>query len=377
MKTGTYIIAVLAVMAVFLPEILASQPPEIRVLVIDSVPKAFIEGIGSPLSAVSESGNCSGIKSKGVTISATQSGLLVGRSQCGNSIVISNKNERYRISGRSFRGSITAVWKSNGSLMIIARMPLEDYLAGLINSEISSSWPVESIKAQAVAARTYAMNQIEGAQNAAKARPFDITSTMLDQVYEGAHLEDNRSRLAVADTRGEMLLRNGEIFPAYYHSSCGGHTERAENVWEGERGPPVIDDPYCSQSPKFTWSYNIPVSRFAEIMNGQGTPISTVRTIATSVLQDSPRVDMLLVEDDQGLKMIRATELRRIFGYQNIKSTWFEANLRGGSISFTGRGYGHGVGLCQWGAKGMAEEGIGYRDILKFYYPDADVARLY
>nr|HPM41288.1 SpoIID/LytB domain-containing protein [bacterium] len=284
---------------------------------------------------------------------------------------------RFRIGQRSFRGEISILWRERGNLFVVNRLPLEDYLAGLINSEISSSWPIESIKAQAVAARTYAMNQVEGARRAASKRPYDITGTTLDQVYDGAHQEDYRSHEAVRETRGQLLTRGGSVFPAYYHSCCGGRTERASTVWAGEAGPPVISDEWCARSPKLLWSYTIPAKKLSEELSRAGVRIGTPRSVATSALPDSPRNEMLLIEDEEGLKTVLATTARKALGYANLKSTWFEVEMKGGEVVFTGRGYGHGVGLCQWGAKAMAEAGRSYRDILKFYYPDSELVTLY
>lgn len=370
-------IALAVASILILPGLLrAEPPPEIRVLVIDGRPQVTIEGEGSALKIRSASGRDEERLGAAVRIAAGEAGLVISGAERGRELSLTCAAGRYHIEGRSFRGTLTVVWKERGRLQVIDQLPLEDYLSGLINSEISSSWPLEAIKAQAVAARTYAMHQIEGARRAAPPRPYDLTSTVLDQVYDGAHQEDFRSQRAVAATRGEFLVRGGTIFPAYYHSCCGGRTEAATNVWPGEQGPPPLDDPYCARSPKRAWSYRMPLRGFIEGLRAGGIALNVVRQLVATQ-DDSPRVDLLLIEDDDGPKMVKATFLRKVFGYQNIKSTWFDVGIEGHEVVFTGRGYGHGVGLCQWGAKGMADEGIGYRDILKFYYSDADVVTLY
>lgn len=375
MKTLTYIVFALFTVLFAIPLSHAASPPEIRVLIVDSERDVLVEGAGAALEIAS--GSIRQAKRRSVRLAAGKLGLVSGRANFGDFVSVTSPTGRYRINGRTFRGSLDIVWKAGGSLLVVDRLPIEGYLAGLINGEISSSWPEEAIKTQAVAARSYALNQIEASRRAMTPRPYDLTNTMFDQVYEGAHREDDRSRQYVEATRGEVLLRNGAVFPAYYHSCCGGKTEHAQNVWTGETGPPVKDDPFCRNSPKFAWSHEIAIPTFTERLRSEGIDVKTVRTIAALPYTDSPRVEFLLIEDDDGLKMAKATDLRRIFGYQNIKSTWFDAEISGNKIIFRGRGYGHGVGLCQWGAKGMAEEGIGYRDILKYYYPDAEVVKLY
>lgn len=366
-----------AAMTLFSKCLCAGPPPDIRVLIVDGGPSITIEGQGSILRTTSSSGRERESAGARERLIAGEKGLVMRGADRGGGITFENKTRRYRIGERSFKGTIATVWKEKGGLLVINKLPLEDYLVGLINSEISSSWHAEAIKAQAVAARTYALYQIDAARRAITPRPYDITSTTLDQVYDGAHNEDVKSQRAVMSTRGEVLLRGGAIFSAYYHSCCAGLTEHAHNVWPGEQGPPVVKDRYCEGSPKLIWEWNIGMPEFVAAMDRSGVQIGLLQSIATTQLPDSPRADMVILEDGDGMKMIRATELRKIFGYQNIKSTWFDVAIRGNKIKFTGRGYGHGVGLCQWGAKGMAEEGIGYRDILKFYYPDANVATLY
>lgn len=354
----------------------AETPPDIRVLVIDKEGAVTIAGEGSGLMATLAPRSVQERFGAALRIAAGPSGLLVAGRERGPELTLTCSARRYRVGNRSFRGTITVLWKAPRELMVVNALPLEDYLAGLINSEISSSWPPEAIKAQSVAARTYALHQIETAKRAAS-RPYDITGTVLDQVYDGAHQEDQLAIRAVGATRGQVLLRAGALFPSYYHSCCGGQTEHAHNVWPGEAGPPPIRDPYCAGSLRSTWSAAIPLRAFISGLARKGVALSNVRSIATAAHADSPRTDLVLIDDDRGIQMVQATELRRLFGYGVVKSTWFNAEIQGSQILFTGRGYGHGVGLCQWGAKGMAEEGFGYRDILKFYYPDAEVAAAY
>lgn len=377
MKGIHFVVSVSVLLLTNVSTVEAGPLPEIRVLVIDNVSSVTIEGTGSVLKIVSQNRRPEERAGTLVRITAGSNNLVMNGADRGPDLFLTCAGGRYRVGDRMFRGALSVHWKAKGSLQVVDTLSIENYLAGLINSEISSSWPIEAIKAQAVAARTYAMHQIESARKAQTLRPYDITSTVADQVYDGAHQEDDRSEKAVAATRGEFLLRNGSIFSAFYHSCCGGHTEHAHNVWPGEEGPPTIDDMYCTRSPKLLWSFKIPIRQFIDMLKKGGVSLNTVGSIATAPFGDSDRNDVVLIEDNDGMKTIRAADLRRVIGYQQIKSTWFTAKLLNGAIAFEGRGYGHGVGLCQWGAKGMALAGINYRDILSFYYPDAEVVRLY
>ncbi|MBI4127060.1 MAG: SpoIID/LytB domain-containing protein [Deltaproteobacteria bacterium] len=266
---------------------------------------------------------------------------------------------------------------TDGNKNVVEELPLEDYLAGVVKHEMSPTWPAESLKAQTIAARTYALTMKERNRTAKTGRTYDVTSTMFDQVYQKTSQGKSTVTTAVAATRGLILKRDGRTFLTYYHSCCGGETEYAANVWPGSVPTRIAMDPYCARSPKLTWEYRLPTKQFMATLNAQGTHVQNIASLATTTLPHSRRVDMLLIDDGEGMKMVRATDLRRIFGYANLKSTWFNVGLERNEVVFAGRGYGHGVGLCQWGAKGMAEAGKMYQDILKFYYPDAEIASAY
>lgn len=371
-------ILLIAAVAMTLPApSFAAPPPEIRVLVIDGSGPMTISGGNSQISATFGQSKKETALGKRLLVRSDSSGIYIDGKPYPDGTVLANKASAYSTSDRTFHGSLELQRNGEGLLKVINRLPLERYLVGIVGSEISPSWPAEAMKAQVVAARTYAMNKMQTMRKSNSQKPYDIVATVLAQVYHGSHVEDPRALAAVEETRGEMLYRNGAIFPAYYHSCCGGITEHAHNVWDGERGGPAIVDSFCKKSPKAKWNYDISLSAFRNTLGTNGKMIGEISAVETIFLPDSPRVDLLVIEDENGLQMIEARELRRIFGYQNIKSTWFEASLSGGNISFTGNGYGHGVGMCQWGSKAMAEAGKNYKEILSHYYPDAQINRAY
>lgn len=361
-----------ALMAVPFPGLSASLEPDLRVAVMNETGYVTVEAETGGLISIVDGSSRQLSKGEKATIAAGHNGLRVnGRTTTSNDLTIRSKTETFRIGARKFRGELHAV-QSGNRILIINRVPIEAYLVGLIASEISPSWPAEAIKAQAVAARTYAIAQMDRIRKARPEAEYDIESTMLDQVYDGAHREEAHVYRIVEATRGQVMHQNGALIQAYYHSCCGGLTERAHNVWDNAVGPPQVEDNYCARSPKLLWSYQLPRAQFQKILSiGQVTAVTTVP------LFDSPRVDTVVMETTSGTKDVKATDLRRYLGYSNLKSTWFEVKLAGGNIVFTGRGYGHGVGMCQWGAKGMADEGRPYTDILKFYYPEAELITVY
>jgi len=357
----------------------AAPPININVLVIESAPSVDIRTKSAKLKiSTSENKRKLDLTIQHAIISADKSGLLItSKKPTGKRISIDNRAHMYLIGNRSFYGKLSVIWKSPNRLMVVDTLPLERYLVGIVGSEISSKWPMESIKSQVVAARTYALYHIEANRKYGVSAPFDIRSTTMSQVYNGAHLEDAASFKAVKETRGEVLYRNGHPFQAYYHSCCGGRTEHAYNVWKNAEGGPIVMDKYCKNSPYFKWHYSISSSEMAKKFSAYGEKIGKIYSINTTSFSDSPRVQYMILNDETGIHMIKATSIRKIIGYRKIRSTWFKVTMKQNFVIFDGRGYGHGVGLCQWGSKGMAEAGYNYKSILKFYYPDSTLKKAY
>ena len=359
------------------PAVGACLEPVLRVAVVSEPASVTVEADRGGFLSITDTSSKQLSKGPVATIVTTQNGLRVnGRSTASKEIIIQSKAATFHIGTRKFRGELHAVQNGN-RIVVINKVPVETYLVGLIDSEISSSWPAEAIKAQAVAARTYALNQAEKIKKARPDSIYDVQSTMMDQVYDGAHREEAHVYGIVEATRGQVLRKDGTLYPAFYHSCCGGLTENARNVWADASGPPIVEDRYCERSPKKQWTYRISKTQFQKLLAGNNVPVSSIISITTVPLFDSPRVDTVVIDTDAGAQNIKATELRKILGYTNLKSTWLEASLAGKDVIFSGRGYGHGVGMCQWGAKGMAEEGLPYTDILKFYYPDSELVTIY
>jgi stage II sporulation protein D len=357
---------------------MAAPPPEVRVL-IESGSEITVDGGAERIGILPQGERPDGeiVVGEQAIVTAGAEGLFVDGIPAGRVIVLSNISKYYTIGRRQFRGKIEMKWKAPGQVIVVNHVPLEEYLAGLLGSEMYPHWPIEALKAQAVAARTYALHHSNASRNYAAMKDYDVDSSVLSQVYEGAHKEGARAREACRQTKGMALLRNGSIFSTYYHSCCGGMTEHAGNVWPGENGPPQIKDTFCSASPKRAWTYAIYSRQLAAQLATLGIPIGTIAAVGVEKEEDSPRNKYLVVRNEAGEHRILATDLRKTIGYSHMKSTWFDVSKTGGAIVFKGRGYGHGVGMCQWGAKGMADQGYTYEQILKHYYPDAELSRVY
>ena len=276
------------------------------------------------------------------------------------------------INGKGYRGIIEVLPADKG-ILVVDELPLEDYLVGLINCEISSQWPIEAVKAQAVIARSYAVYQKAARKNAL----YHLESSVMDQVYDGCDIEDSRAVRGVRETAGEVLTYNGAVIQAFYHSNCGGHTEASENVW-GFALPYLsgVECKYCLTSPSVKWELSIPLKKLELQLRSSGYHVFGVKDIKTGIRNRSGRLQDLTIVSAKGRTVISAVNFRKAIGYSVIKSTNFDVHISGDEAHFTGAGYGHGVGLCQWGAKQRASDGFDYREILSYYYPGTKLEKI-
>lgn len=269
------------------------------------------------------------------------------------------------ITGTRYSGNIE-VWKGNKSLYIINELPLEEYVESVVAAEVGTNWDLEALKAQAVITRTYAVHKKSLSPDAR----YHLTSSVLHQVYKG-----NNAHILIAyatrETAGEILTYEGRPIEALYHSTSGGKTEEAAEVF-GKSYPylkPV--EANCELSPYWVWERKIPKEEIIKTLN-----MSELKDISIRSYTSTGRVKELTVESDSGNSVIKATELRKLLGWSRLPSTNFTVKVNGNSITFEGKGYGHGVGLCQWSALQMARDGKNYKEILSFFYPGTEI-RLY
>lgn len=262
------------------------------------------------------------------------------------------------VSGSHYVGDIE-VWKGKEGMYLINELPLEEYIKSVVSAEIGPNWDMEALKAQAVISRTYALYQ-KGMNNNPN---FDLTSSVLHQVYKGSNV-DARIAYAVMNTGGEVVTYNGKLIEALYHSTCGGRTEDVEEVF-GKNYPylkPVSSS--CDLSPYSVWERKIPVEEIEKALNLSGIKEISIRSFTTT-----RRVKTVEISHRDGSLTVKATDLRKLLGWSRLPSTNFELRRENGAYVFEGKGYGHGVGLCQWSALQMARDGKSYRQILDFFYP--------
>jgi stage II sporulation protein D len=265
------------------------------------------------------------------------------------------------------------VVSQNNGLLVINELPLEQYLVGVINSEISSTWPMEVIKVQAVIARTYAVAKRLERSKAL----FHLESTVMDQAYDGSGLEDSRAARGVHETEGQILTYKGAAIQAFYHANSGGKTEASQNVW-GMSLPYLqgVDCQYGATGNSRSWEQELPLNRIENALKAAGHKVSGLSDIKAGSRNNRDRLTTVSLVSERGTLSIPATRFRMAVGSTVIKSTNFTVRVESGSAFFSGAGYGHGVGLCQWGARQRALDGFSYTEILSYYYPGAKLSNL-
>lgn len=263
--------------------------------------------------------------------------------------------------GSEFRGRVL-VKQEKGELFAINTVPVEAYLASTVGGEMSPSWKIEALKAQAVAARSYALYR----QNHPRHWLYDLDRTTEDQVYLGMKGETARTWEAVRTTVGQYLSQSGKPTLAYYHSRCGGETETAERVWNAsQKTGAQVPCPYCRSHP-FRWKAAWTPREFLKKL---GLPESEFAAIVPIRRSAAGRIYDLEVSNGEEKRRFSADHLRRLLGYTTLKSSTFSVSPTSEQIQAEGVGAGHGVGMCQWGAKYLAEKGLPFEKILSHYYP--------
>jgi stage II sporulation protein D (peptidoglycan lytic transglycosylase) len=292
---------------------------------------------------------------------------------------------RRRVRGRRAPGGLAAAlllaWAApasgeelirvlSGSPARVVELPLEAYVAGVVSGEMPASFPPEAQKAQAVAARSYALTRKIEAQ--AAGRDHDIGAGVLAQVW--AERPSPAARAAAEATAGEVLVVGMEPVEAYFHAACGGRTE--DGLAALGRDLPylaAVECGRCEKAPGVRWKLELSARDLAAAAGLKGRA-SAARVSARTPTGRAERVD---VEAGAARASLAAAELRQRLGWSRLPSLAFDVRPAGAGFVFAGRGQGHGAGLCQWGAAGFAREGKGYREILAHYYPGTDVVKMY
>ncbi len=315
-----------------------------------------------------------GVKNKNVvTLKLSSSGVLIDGKKEKLPFRFHPEKKVVYIDGLPYRG-VLEIRKESGKLIVIDELSIEAYVAGIINHEISSKWNKEAIQAQAVVARTYALYRMKEREG----RAYDLVGTHMDQVYKGAGKEDSASWQAIRATKGQVLYYDKAPALTLYHSNAGGRTEASEDVW-GAPHPYLksVKSKFDKVSPSYQWSLSLTGERLGEFLKKGGYKVGVVKKIKIKKRTKSKRIKKLLIKGTLGEVTLSGEDMRKVVGYATLRSTLFKVRKKGSDFNFKGYGSGHGVGLSQWGAKGMADNGYSYKKILRRYYPGTKLKKLY
>ena len=299
--------------------------------------------------------------------------------------------------GKKYRGVLRISQTDSGTL-VVNELPMDSYLRGVVPLEIGNRTSAEmaAVQAQAVAARTYAYKHLNNA------RAFDMYSTVQDQVYGGVDAEKPLSDSAILTTADIVVLYHGQPISTPYHSTCGGSTAAVTEVWYDQPDEPYLrpvsdripatDHFYCDPSPRFSWTQNYDSAGLQAVMekylaaytNAPKTGLGKIVDIREDGRTPSGRIRSLTVQTESGSYSLRGNDIRFVLRDPKgaiLNSTYFnfeETKANGGvsALTVNGRGYGHGIGMCQWGAIGRARAGQNFRTILETYYPGTTIGRI-
>ncbi len=302
-------------------------------------------------------------------------------------VLTPESGDHIRIDGKGYRGGLEVTGQGNG-MQAINNITMEDYLRGVVPHEIGKldASGIEALKAQSVAARTYAFKHFGSRSSLG----FDMYADTRDQVYEGRDGEYALANQAVDATTGVVMEYQGKLIEAYYHSTCAGHTESLQ-TWDKPDMPYMrarsdLDpsgQPYCAESKAMTWEVRFTESELASVIQRNAKEAKADRIFAFQsvekifVLDRLPgdRVGNLLVATDNGTLQVKGDRTRWLFkqGGKILPSAWFHVHHENGVWIFQGKGLGHGIGMCQMGARGRSRAGQSYQDILWHYYSGIDL----
>lgn len=285
--------------------------------------------------------------------------------------------EHVFINGHKYRGNILFRADKGSTVTAIDELGIEEYLQGVLPQEMNPEWPLEALKAQAVVARTFALNNLGKFSKDG----YDLSDDALSQVYGGLEIESERVKEAVRQTAGEVLMWKGQRLDAYFHSTCGGHTTTPAAAWGGHvtstpwplRG---VRDKYCRIAPHYRWDAYFRTEDLLRILEKHGYAGARLSNIKIARREARGYVHSVDIKIDGRWETLSAHRLRMWLGPTQLKSTQIQRIVRRKKgFLFKGRGYGHGVGLCQWGTRVQAIDGRSYRRILGHYFPKSSVQR--
>ena len=312
-----------------------------------------------------------------IAVRATSTGLIVGERVVPYAGVRIEpvRDAAIRLNGKRLRGVVDILRQRDATLLVINHVDLEDYLQGVLSKEAPDYWPAEALKAIAIAARTYALYQ----RLTKRADPYDVTGDVMSQDYGGKSGEKIATSRAVKATAGWIVLYRDTLFPTFYHSTCGGMTEHARVMGPFDL-PPLhggVVCRFCTASPFFSWQRRLTRADIGWALHqSPHRSIGSVRDVQVTKRTASGRVEELTIVGTQRTVRLSGYDVRALLGFDRIRSPLFTVVPSGDDFILNGHGWGHGVGMCQWGAAELARRGLSAEEILAVYYPQIELVRM-
>lgn len=292
-------------------------------------------------------------------------------------IVLVPTNSRFKVGGRAYQGCLRIKASSHDKISLINIIDIEKYLSGVVSCEMNYNWPASALASQTIASRTYALYRIKHNKLRPQPNDYDLTDDHFSQVYQGEARTHQNIHNVVKQTRGVVITYQGKIINSMFHSTCGGHTESGHVIFRLTDIQPLHGNVcgFCSHAKYFSWQTVIPESDI--ITKLKLKKVSSIKSLRITEQTLTGRALML------GIKLPDTTELlwdankfRIALGPSRLRSTHFTVHKIGTAFEFTGHGWGHGVGMCQEGTRGMSRHNMNPLDILEFYYPQSKVTRI-
>ncbi|WP_412474087.1 SpoIID/LytB domain-containing protein [Halobacteriovorax sp. YZS-1-1] len=352
----------------------------IKVRVAKNLNKVFLEGVGitREVIATNKSKSFKGFKKIKINCGNLKHARSIRPQYLAS---LTSKTGLIGFEKKQFMGQMHIVTSEDGkSCDVVNEMELDDYIATLLAKEMNASWPVEALKAQAVAARTYAIHHMmsSGLQNDTL---YDLENSEKHQV-NGTFNDVTASTIEAARKTAGMVLTNkdGNLVPAFFHASCGGNTLEPDDVWTNEvHGYSTVKCAYCQR--KKNWDSKITQIRFKKMIEWgmrKGYVKKQKLHKKLSIYPDKKNAKAIYVRNGKNKIKIKKSLFRRYFGRVDFPSNYFYlVDLGREGLQFVGKGNGHGVGLCQVGALGLAQKGKGHKEILAHYFPKLNILKLY
>ena len=353
-------------------------PPQfdrIRVLLDSGINKAFYITYNSrdPVDVLVDGECIFQVKDKKIKVLCNKKRLRIGTFSFTNKTVslrLHNEKDYFTYKKRKFLRNVNFSRDDSGKTYLVHSLPLEEYLSRVVPAEMAQSAPYEALKAQAITARTYSIYNILER----RLMPYDLT---LEAQAVGP---PGDAFPPVSETSGTVLTLKGHIIPAFFHTTCGGYTEYSVNVWRTHyHYSRIIRCPYCKHSKHFSWKAEFSHKELEKKLLKSGYKIRNMTSVlAHSINPETHRVTKILIKaKNRKSLLLSANNFRIIVGSRKMKSTFFTITNLSDRTVFKGKGYGHGVGMCQDGASQMGKNGKTTKEITTFYFPETELKKIY